>query len=299
MLYLFFQNSILYSWFITTKNTLSVLASLLQINESFLSTLHDFVPLIVSNILVIGFFLFFQNNSDKAKSKFEVNIAKLEARSLKAQMDPHFIYNAINGIQSLLLLKGERETNRYIAMLSKILRFSLEQSSSELITLQEELDYLTAYIELQQMRLDKKLDYCFDFKLNNDKNSYLIPPMLIQPIVENSILHGITPLEGKGILLITVTEKDNMLRVMVEDNGIGLKASQKLNKTYKKNHKSHATQILRERIDIYNFLKKEKMVFFIEELNNPKVRSGTRAVIVIPIIKNNKPEKSQIENAYY
>lgn len=104
MLYLFFQNSILYSWFITTKNTLSVLASLLQINESFLSTLHDFVPLIVSNILVIGFFLFFQNNSDKAKSKFEVNIAKLEARSLKAQMDPHFIFNAINGIQSLLLL---------------------------------------------------------------------------------------------------------------------------------------------------------------------------------------------------
>ena len=270
--------------------------NVLQINESFLSTLHDFTPLIVSNILVIGFFIFFQNNTDKVKSQYQSHIAELEARSLKAQMDPHFIFNAINGIQSLLLLKGERETNRYIAMLSKILRFSLEQNTNEVITLEEEVDYLTAYIELQKMRLNKKLDYCFDFKLKNKKDNYLIPPMLIQPLVENAILHGIIPLEGKGILLITITEKDNMLRVMVEDNGIGLKASRKLKEVYKKKHKSHATQILRERIDIYNYLKNQKMIFFIEDLNNPKISAGTRAVIIIPIIKNKTVVKTPVYN---
>lgn len=251
--------------------------------------LRDFLPLIVSNVLVIGFFLFFQENSDKVKSEYQAHLARLEARALKARMDPHFIFNAINGIQSMMILKGERETNRYIAMLSKILRFSMDQSMQELISLQDEVDYLKAYLELQKMRLDKKLDYCFDIKLKNKLKHYRIPPMFVQPLVENAIIHGIIPLKGKGVLLLTLTEKDGTLRIMVEDNGIGLKVSKKRNKKQRKNHKSLGTQILRERIDINNYLKNQKIFFFLEALNHPKVHGGTRAVLLLPIDKNKHP----------
>ena len=130
------------------------------------SVFADYLPLLISNVLVVGFFLFFRRNSDVEKSQYESHIAELEARSLRAQMNPHFIYNAINGVQSVMILKGERESNRYIGMLSKLLRFTLEMSSKEGISLAEEIDYLTAYIELQRMRLDQNMDYQFHIQLN-------------------------------------------------------------------------------------------------------------------------------------
>lgn len=255
------------------------------------SIFEDYLPLLISNVLVIGFFLFFQRNTDQAKSQYKSHIAELEARSLRAQMNPHFIYNAINGVQSVMILKGERESNRYIGMLSKLLRFTLEMSNREGITLAEEIDYLTSYIELQRMRLNQNMDYAFDYSLTRPHEEYILPPMLLQPIVENSIIHGITPLEEKGQIDIGIVEKNNMLEVVVEDNGIGRKASQKRNAHYNKTHKSYATQILRERIDIFNYLKNQKMKFYMEDLNKPGVLAGTRSVIQIPFNLKGRREK--------
>ena len=191
------------------------------------SVFADYLPLLISNVLVVGFFLFFRRNSDVEKSQYESHIAELEARSLRAQMNPHFIYNAIYGVQSVMILKGERESNRYIGMLSKLLRFTLEMSSKEGISLAEEIDYLIAYIELQRMRLDQNMDYQFHIKLNRSEDDYLLPPMLLQPIVENAIIHGITPLTEKGKIDLYFTDRGKMLEVVIEDNGIGRKASQK------------------------------------------------------------------------
>ena len=123
------------------------------------SLFEDYFPLLISNLLVILFFLFFQNSKKKTDTVYQNHIARLEARSLRAQMNPHFIYNALNSLQSVMLLKGERETNRYIGMLSKLLRFTLEMSTKESITLREEIDYLEAYLGLQKMRLDSKMNY--------------------------------------------------------------------------------------------------------------------------------------------
>lgn len=123
------------------------------------SLFEDYFPLLISNLLVILFFLFFQNTKKKTDTAYQNHIARLEARSLRAQMNPHFIYNALNSLQSVMLLKGERETNRYIGMLSKLLRFTLEMSTKESITLREEIDYFEAYLGLQKMRLDSKMNY--------------------------------------------------------------------------------------------------------------------------------------------
>lgn len=90
---------------------------------------------------------------------YQNHIPRLEARWLRAQMNPHFIYNALNSLQSVMLLKGERENNRYIGKMSKLLRFTLEMSTKESITLREEIDYLEAYLGLQKMRLDSKMNH--------------------------------------------------------------------------------------------------------------------------------------------
>ncbi len=198
-------------------------------SDSAKSAFADYLPLLVSNVLVIGFFLFFQRNSDQVKSQYKNHIAELEAQSLQAQMNPHFIYNAINGVQSIMILKGERESNRYIGMLSKLLRFTLEMSNRKGITLEDEIEYLTSYIELQNMRLDQKITYDFHLTLKRPTEHYIIPPMLLQPIVENAIIHGISPLEEKGQVDVRITEKKTFLEVLVEDNGIGRKTSQKSN----------------------------------------------------------------------
>jgi len=257
------------------------------------SAFEDYLPLLVSNVLVIGFFFFFQRNSDQAKSQYKSHIAELEAHSLQAQMNPHFIYNAINGVQSIMILKGERESNRYIGMLSKLLRFTLEMSNRQGITLEEEIEYLTSYIELQRMRLDQKITYDFHLTLTRPPEHYIIPPMLLQPIVENAIIHGITPLGEKGHVDVRITEKQAFLEVHVEDNGIGRKASQKRNMHYNRTHKSYASQILRERIDIFNYLKKQKMEFYMEDLNHPGVLAGTRSVIQIPYKRPGRREKNR------
>ncbi len=251
--------------------------------------LEDYFPLIISNLLVILFFLFFQNNKKRAATFYQNHIARLEARSLRAQMNPHFIYNALNGLQSIMILKGELESNRYIGMLSKLLRFTLEMSTKESITLREEIDYLEAYLGLQKMRLDSKMNYSVDIDtdFNMTAKNYLIPPMLIQPILENAIIHGISPLKNKtGCVNLSINKSDDYLKVTIEDNGIGLKASKNLKKNKVKVHKSYATQILRERIDIFNYLKKKNITFTIKTnvLNNQV--KGTVAQIEIPILQS-------------
>ena len=97
-----------------------------------------------------------------------------------------------------MILKGERESNRYIGMLSKLLRFTLEMSTKESITLEEEIDYLDSYLGLQKMRLDSTMEYDVEVQLNQNIKEYPLPPMLVQPIVENSILHGISSLKDRN-----------------------------------------------------------------------------------------------------
>ena len=136
---------------------------------------EDYLPLIISNLLVIFFFLFFLKSKKRASSIYQDRIIELEARSLRAQMNPHFIFNTLNSIQSVMILKGERESNRYIGLLSKLLRFTLELSSKESISLKEEIDYIEAYLGLQKMRLNKKMDFKIHnhLKKNSINSSYI------------------------------------------------------------------------------------------------------------------------------
>lgn len=257
---------------------------------------YAFINLILFSLMMGGLLVYcFLTRKNNSKS-YKEQIALLEARSLAAQMNPHFIFNVLNGLQSVLILKSDKEISHYMGHLSNLLRMTLDLSKKEAINLNDEINYLKSYVELQRNRLNNRLDYCIDRSFDMDSSKIFIPPLLIQPIVENAILHGIVPSKNKGILVISVIEKQRGLYFKVEDNGIGLENSKKQKKKSKNHHKSLGNKILKERIDILNHNQIEKITFEVGNLNVKGVSSGTCASLFIPfsIIKKLKP-KSHLE----
>jgi sensor histidine kinase YesM len=215
-------------------------------------------------------------------------------------MNPHFIFNVLNGLQSALILKSDREISHYIGQLSGLLRMTLDVSKRESISLTEEIEYLKSYVELQRIRLNDRMDYCFDLSRNIEASKIFIPPLLIQPLLENAILHGITPSKNKGILVISLKHSKLGLTILVEDNGVGIEKSIAIKRRYRNHHKSYGNTILLERIDLLNFNQIEKIKFKIGNLNKKGVDSGTSAELLIPnpIIKKLTP-KNGFKSLYH
>jgi LytS/YehU family sensor histidine kinase len=151
----------------------------------------------------------------------------LESKVLKAQMNPHFIFNSLNSIQSLIASDNPSEAMTYVSKFSKLLRSVIENSNKSLVTLQNELTNLKFYIELESLRLNYNLHYSLDVNPELLQENEMIAPLIIQPIVENSLWHGLSGKSGNRELRIQVEKENDFLRICVTDNGIGRKAARK------------------------------------------------------------------------
>jgi hypothetical protein len=149
------------------------------------------------------------------------NLADAEMQALRAQMNPHFIYNALNSIQSLVLDGRQQEAIRYISKFAKLLRQVLEHSENNLITLEKELNTLELYIQLEALRLNTELNYSIEVDENLLPEKELIPPLIIQPYVENALWHGLSHKQGERNLRVAIKATDDWLFVSIRDNGIG------------------------------------------------------------------------------
>lgn len=259
------------------------------------------LPLFISNVVTIMLIVFFGRDRSRQRMAYRNQIARLESKSLKAQMNPHFIYNTLNGIQSVMLLKGEKVANEYIGVFARILRKTLEMSITENLSLAEEMSYLRGYVTLQNLRLNFPLRFLENLPPLEDLEKYMIPPMLIQPIIENAILHGLLPLNHPGYILITIQFKAKVMIITLEDNGVGRKEAMRNKKLEQDENeykpKSIATKILKERIDLLNYLYKEKSEFYLEDLIKENKVAGTIATLVLPKTikkKNNEKIKDNI-----
>lgn len=243
-----------------------------------------FISLII--IIVVGvFYLFLVLEAKLLKERRDRNlqVSNLEAKAYRAQMNPHFIFNALNGMQSAMVLGGEEEFNKYITSFSKLLRNTIEMSSVDKISVVDEVAYITNYVNLQGHRLEEKIDLEFNIDPEIDQNEVYLPCMMLQPIVENSIVHGIVPKKGKGKIKIDLVREDEMLKISVTDNGIGRKAAAKQKEKYAK-HKSFATQIMRDRINIFNYYNDRKLTFSIEDLyHEDGSPAGTKDILYVPL----------------
>jgi ligand-binding sensor domain-containing protein len=209
-----------------------------------------FVLLFVLSVTWI--YLRYRVNQVRKKSEINHKLASLKLEALKVQMNPHFIFNAFNSIQKYILNKDNISALNYMSDFAVLIRKTLDNSTKEVITLTDEISYITSYLELEKRRITN-LNYVIELDKNIEPDEYYLPPMLIQPVIENSILHGIRHMDTNGLITVyfNVSEKTQMLICTVEDNGIGRTASKELYITQGKTHTSLGSQIIQQRADLF------------------------------------------------
>ncbi len=204
------------------------------------------------------------------------NKVDLEQRLLRSQMNPHFIFNSLGSIQSFIRQEKKAESLSYLSLFSKLLRGNLESSRAKAITLESEVTLLENYLQLQQVRNPASFSYQISLSesAEEEKEELEIPPMLIQPFVENAILHGVRGMESGGEISIKIDLSDDLLFVKVLDNGTGLVDKPK------SDHESHAIQIVKERLQILEQLTQKPAKLSIQDRTDA---SGVLVELEIPL----------------
>lgn len=221
-------------------------------------------------------------------AEFSKQVAEVELAALRAQMNPHFVFNCLNSINTFILLNDPKNASGYLQKFSKLIRRVLDASRAEYITLREELDTLRYYIELEVMRYGNRFAYQITTAETLDLDAFDLPPMLVQPYVENAIWHGLMHREGNdGLLKIDVSKEDKALKIIVEDNGIGRNAAATLRSKTATHHKSHGMDVTHERIKIINELYGIEATVTVEDLFDERGNAkGTRVVLRLPMKEN-------------
>jgi len=230
-------------------------------------------------LVVLMAILFIRQNKIKANHKAVV----LEQKLLRLQMNPHFIFNALSNILNLVNRNNNEVASKYLTRFSKLLRNTLEGSRQDSISLDSEINGLENYLELQKLRFGEKFEYEIYVDDAIDKESTLIPPLLVQPFIENAIEHGIKHKKTKGHIFLRFLAEEDQVVCEVEDDGIGREKSWDINYEKRKDHNSLATTIIRERIHNLNKNLKNKIRFKIVDLkSDDNVAVGTKVVIGLP-----------------
>ncbi len=211
--------------------------------------------------------------------KYEKEIALLESRLLRSRMNPHFIFNSMNALKRFVLENKQVSAADYLDQFSILLRQVLINSGKRMISLQEELDALHNYLELERNRLEDGFDYHIEIDPNVDTYFTQIPPMLLQPFVENSIWHGIRHLKNiKGKISISIQEENEMICITIEDNGIGRIKATEINQQNRTEHESIASTLTNQRLSILKSY--ENLIIDIEITDKPN-HTGTLVRIVM------------------
>lgn len=211
--------------------------------------------------------------------------SELEMQALRAQMNPHFIFNSLSSINNFILKNDQTRASEYLVKFSKLIRLILENSISPLISLEQELDALRLYMELESLRFQHHFDYRIDFPDDLDLGSIKVPPLILQPFVENSIHHGLMPKGQPGHLKVSICEIQDRLEMTIEDDGIGreMAALKKLNTSFKKS--SLGMAVTTERIGLIHREHTDRASVKIRDLADPEGKpAGTVIVINIPLM---------------
>ncbi|NNE14759.1 MAG: histidine kinase [Saprospiraceae bacterium] len=226
-------------------------------------------------------------NEENLKNKYLKEITDMEMRALRAQINPHFLFNTLNSINNYILQQDGKTASHYLVKFSKLMRLILNNSTKSFISLADEMSALEIYIEMEAMRFGNSFDYFIniDKQINLDKIS--IPPMLLQPFVENAIWHGLMHKQGEKVLSIEITKFDEtLINISITDNGIGREAASKV-KDDKVKRKSYGMDITKKRIDLINQeadsdKNLNSKIEIIDLKNNDGQAKGTQVIVQIP-----------------
>ena len=209
----------------------------------------------------------------------EKKLAELEMQALKAQINPHFVFNCLNSIKGFIFDKDFKQADRYLDKFSELLRSTLDNSSSSIISLQDEINYLDNYLQLEKLRFDDKFDYFISVENEIDSKTIFVPAMLLQPYVENAIRHGIRHLENrKGKIKINIYKKGELLNCELEDNGVGREKASALRNEMHTEYQSRGMQLSKRRAELYGI-----ELEIIDKKAEDGNATGTMIILKIPL----------------
>ncbi|MBS1621135.1 MAG: histidine kinase [Bacteroidetes bacterium] len=222
----------------------------------------------------------------RREAAFKQKILETEMTALRSQMNPHFIFNSLNSIENFMMQNEKRLAISYLNKFARLIRMILDSSRAELVPLTKDLEALKLYVDLEQLRFKNKFNFRLEVNPELLRDNYRVPPLLIQPYVENAIIHGIAHSEKKDLYVsVTVTLLDEYIQYIVLDNGIGRQMSGSYNQQNKPNHKSLGLAITSERIKIFNKENRANGQVTITDLfDNNHQPSGTEVDIFIKAV---------------
>ncbi len=247
-----------------------------QLNQNRLM-LFSSLGLLLS-VLLFGYLWFRQK-----KMRTDQQMLVLQQKLFRSQMNPHFIFNSLASIQNFVINQDAKKANIYLSRFSELVRSILDNSVQEYIPFEKEVNTIENYLELQKVRFPDKFDYFVTVDKKIDLENMLIPPMLAQPFIENSIEHGFKHKEAQGTLEIRFMLRENMIVFEIQDDGVGREKAQEIEYKFNKDHRSMATDITRERLIVLNKKLKQRISLFISDLKNKNNEPvGTKVVFDIP-----------------
>ncbi len=261
--------------------------------NSFSANTYQIQPMIFMHIgavletlmvaLILGFQLKFQEDKRiKAETLLRLKTEEkenLKMTALQSQMDPHFLYNSLNSINNFVLKNDAEKASDYITKFSRLIREILNNSSNVTITLEKELGILNLYIKLEQMRISDSFDYILKVDHSLDLDKIEVPPLFLQPFVENAIWHGLLNKQGKKIIKLHIFDEGSNIRCELIDNGLGINTTMNEKSYLTEKHKSFGIKATEDRIKLLH--KDSKVYLFIEDISN-ETSTGTKVSLKFP-----------------
>jgi len=252
------------------------------IKQSVYETILFRIFILAIILAVLIFIMLLIVNIIKKRMELKQKYLLAEQRALRSQMNPHFLFNSLNSIQMFILTNNIKEADNYLTDFSHLIRKVLENSKSNVVRLEDEILTLDLYLKLEEMRFSGNFTYNISVMHDVNKNGIQIPPMFIQPFIENAIWHGLLPLKGKGHVHVCFMNDGDQLLVEVEDNGIGREKAAKTSAA-RKNHKSTGVSSTFERMSLINKIYKSTIRLEIVDLkDNEENATGTKIKIWFP-----------------
>ena len=222
-----------------------------------------------------------QKEAEKLRAKYEKELLGLEAKALRAQMNPHFIFNCLNSIKSLIQQHEEEKSVTYLTTFSKLIRTLFNNADRKEISLFDEIETCKLYLQLEAMRFSTKFSFSVNVDDNIDLKSTQVPALIIQPFIENAIWHGIVP-NDSGHISLNVLPNDGVIEVIIDDNGIGREASQKNKSAGSMAHQSKGVNLTQSRLELNNLLQqRQAKLEIIDKKDLSGIAIGTTVIIKI------------------
>ncbi len=221
-------------------------------------------------------------NATRKRTELREKLKTSQLTALRAQMNPHFIFNSLNSIQDFIMREDKRSANYYLSQFSKLMRNVLNMSTIKEVPLEQEIETLNFYLRLEALRFEEGFEYNIEVADDIDREMTMLPSLVLQPYVENAIKHGLMHKKGPKKLDIRFNKQDNILICEVEDNGVGITRSKEIKAENKRLYPSKAMNIIKERIAIINSSEADKMAVKIKDIHNETgLPAGTKVVISI------------------